>query len=196
MNRLVSISPIKFGAVIFAMLGAAIYAAQSGGSTGSSTQWPAAGNDLSNSRNQPTETVIGKANAGSLATKWIFHTGGDVSATPTVGANAIYVPDWKGNLYAINKASGQAMWSAQISQYDGVAGAISRVSPAIHGADIIIGDIGSMGTPHDGARIMAINQQNGALHWVTQVEKNQAAIITGSPVVVGDMVVVGVASNE
>ena len=53
-----------------------------------------------------------------------------------------------------------------------------------------------MGQPHDGARIMAVNQQNGAVHWVTQVEKNPAAIITGSPVVVGDMVVAGVSSNE
>jgi polyvinyl alcohol dehydrogenase (cytochrome) len=34
-----------------------------------------------------------------------------------VGSTAIYVPDWKGNLYAINKTSGQAIWSAQISQY-------------------------------------------------------------------------------
>jgi polyvinyl alcohol dehydrogenase (cytochrome) len=194
--RLVSISPKQLGAVIFAALGVAIYAAQSGGSAASATLWPAAGNDLSNSRNQPTETVIGKANAGSLTTKWVFHTGGDVSATPTVGSNAIYVPDWKGNLYAISKATGQAIWSSQISQYDGIGGAISRVSPAIHGADLIIGDIASAGTPHDGARIMAINQQNGALHWVTQVEKNSAAVITGSPVVVGDMVVVGVSSNE
>ncbi len=43
---------------------------------------------------------------------------------------------------------------------------------------------------------MAFNAQSGALHWVTQIEKNPAAIITGSPVVVGDMIVVGVSSNE
>lgn len=43
---------------------------------------------------------------------------------------------------------------------------------------------------------MAVSRQTGALHWATQVEKNQAAIITGSPVVVGDVVVVGVSSNE
>jgi len=196
MHRLVSISSRQFGVAIFAALGVAIYAAQTGGSPASATLWPAAGNDLTNSRNQPTESLIGAANASSLTTKWVFRTGGDVSATPTVGATAIYVPDWKGNLYAIGKASGQAIWSAQISQYDGIAGSISRVSPAIHGADLIIGDIASAGTLHDGARIMAINQQNGALHWVTQVEKNPAAVITGSPVVVGDMVVVGVSSNE
>jgi polyvinyl alcohol dehydrogenase (cytochrome) len=155
-----------------------------------------AGHDISNSRNQPLETRISAANVSSLTTKWVFHTRGDVSATPTVGADAVYVTDWAGDLYAINKDNGQAIWSTQISQYDGNTGAISRVSPAIHGSDLIIGDIQSAGQPHDGARIIAINQQNGSLHWVTQVERNPAAIITGSPVVVGDMVVVGVSSNE
>ena len=121
----------------------------------------------------------------SLTTKWVFRTGGDVSATPTVGADAVYVPDWAGNLYAIRKDNGQAIWTTRISQYTGAAAAYSRVSPAVHGNDLIVGDIASSGTVHDGARIIAINQQNGALHWVTQVEKNPAAIITGSPVVVG-----------
>jgi polyvinyl alcohol dehydrogenase (cytochrome) len=173
----------------------AISAAQSGGSTATAFPWPAAGNDLSNSRNQPSETKIGPSNVSSLVPKWTFTTGGDVSATPTVGATAVYFPDWAGNLYAVNKNTGQAIWSMQISNYDGVPKAISRVSPALSATDIIIGDIESSG-PHDGARIMAINQQSGALHWITQVETNQAAVITGSPVVVGSMVIVGVSSNE
>ena len=33
-------------------------------------------------------------------------------------------------------------------------------------------------------------------HWVTQVDTNKAAVITGSPVVVGNMVIVGVSSSE
>jgi hypothetical protein len=45
--------------------------------------------------------------------------------------------------------------------------AYSRVSPAIHGNDLIVGDIASSGTLHDGARIIAINQQNGPLLWLT-----------------------------
>jgi polyvinyl alcohol dehydrogenase (cytochrome) len=186
---------VYFGAVTLAAIGAVICAAQAVG-PGSGGPWPVAGHDLSNSRNQPLETRIDVANVRSLATKWVFQTGGDVSATPTVGANAIYFPDWAGNLYAVRKDTGQAIWSAQISQYDGFPKAFSRVSPALYGADLIIGDIESSGQLHDGARIMAINQQTGILHWMTQVETNPAAIITGSPVVVGNMVVVGVSSNE
>ncbi|MCU1233518.1 MAG: Pyrrolo-quinoline quinone [Candidatus Solibacter sp.] len=157
--------------------------------------WPMAGRDIVNSRSQPLERRINRSNASSLATKWIFRTGGDVSATPTVGVDAVYVPDWAGNLYAIRKDNGQQLWAARIAQYDGAASAISRVSPAIHGGDIIIGDIGSK-QAHDGARVIAVNRQNGALRWVTQVDKNPAAVITGSPVVVGDVVLVGVSSNE
>jgi polyvinyl alcohol dehydrogenase (cytochrome) len=183
-------SIVCLGDVTLAIIGAAICTAQT------AIPWPVAGHDLSNSRNQPLETRIDVANVNSLTTKWVFRTGGDVSATPTVGSDAIYFPDWAGNLYAVRKDNGQAIWSAQISQYDGFPKAFSRVSPVLFGPDLVIGDIESSGQPHDGARIMAINQQSGVLHWVTQVEKNPAAIITGSPVVVGNVVVVGVSSNE
>src|SRR5450432_4082055 len=186
MNRRVFTSSARIGAAMLTALGLAIYA-QSGGSSGSAGPWPVAGHDLSNSRNQPAENRINTNNAGSLTTKWVFRTGGDVSATPTVGADAVYVPDWAGNLYAIRKDNGQAIWMTKISQYTGAAAAYSRVSPALHGDDLIVGDIASSGTLHDGARIIAINRQNGNLHWVTQVEKNPAAIITGSSVVVGNM---------
>jgi polyvinyl alcohol dehydrogenase (cytochrome) len=177
-----------------AALGVAIYAQS--GSTAGATLWPAAGNDLTNSRNQPNETRINTSNVSTLTPMWVFRTGGDISATPTLDATAVYVPDWAGNLYAIARSNGQQIWSKKISQYDGASTAISRVSPALHGVDLIIGDIASSGLPHDGARVIAVNRQTGAMHWVTQVEKNPAAVITGSPVVVGDVVVVGVSSNE
>jgi polyvinyl alcohol dehydrogenase (cytochrome) len=193
MNQHVSTSVLLSGAAIVAAACVCIYAAGTGST---SAPWPVAGHDLANTRSQPAETSISRSNVSTLAPKWTFQTGGDVSATPTVGSNAIYVPDWAGNLYAIDKTTGKAIWATKISQYDGAADAISRVSPAFHGSDLIIGDIASGSQSHDGARIIAVNQQTGALHWATQVEKNPAAIITGSPVVVGDTIVVGISSNE
>ncbi len=180
------------GATITTVVSIAIYA-QSGSSP---TLWTMAGNDLSNSRSQPLETRISSSNVSSLTTKWVFQTGGDVSATPAVGPDAIYVPDWSGGLYAIRRDNGERIWAFPISHYTGASQPYSRVTPALHGNDIIIGDIASSGTLHDGARILAISRLDGSLHWMTQVEKNPAAIITGSPVVVGDVVIVGVSSNE
>jgi polyvinyl alcohol dehydrogenase (cytochrome) len=164
--------------------------------TPDTTGWPVAGHDIANTRNQSTETRINRRNVDSLAAKWVFRTGGDISATPTVANGAVYLPDWAGNLYAIRQDNGQAIWTTKISQYDGAANALSRVSPAIHGADLILGDIKNPDQLHDGAHVMAVRQQDGSLHWSTQVEKNPAAQITGSPVVVGDVVLVGVSSNE
>jgi hypothetical protein len=66
-----------------------------------------------------------------------------------------------------------------------VAGAVSRVSPAVHGDDVIIGDIENDGALHlhNGANQMALNRQTGKVHSKTLVDDQGMAIITGSPVV-------------
>jgi polyvinyl alcohol dehydrogenase (cytochrome) len=161
-----------------------------------SGQWPVAGQNLDGTRNQSAEHLINPSNVSTLAPKWVFTTGGDVSATPTVFGEAVYFPDWAGNLYALNDDTGQVIWSRQISDYDEVSGAISRVSPAVHGDELILGDIESMKALHLGANIIAVDRKTGGLLWITKVEANRAAIITGSPVVFGDIVYVGVSSNE
>jgi len=61
---------------------------------------------LGNTRSAPDEKQISPANAASLAVKWTFTTGGDVSATPTVFGYAVFVPDWAGNVYAIDRDTG------------------------------------------------------------------------------------------
>lgn len=159
-------------------------------------QWPLAGQGAANLRSQPAESFLGAGNASTLVPKWIFTTGGDVSATPTVSATAVFVPDWAGNLFAINLATGQTLWSHLISDYDGSAGAVTRVSPALYNNTLIIGDSEQTGSAHNGANVIAIDQQTGALLWITQIESHPAAIITGSPVVVGNVVYEGVSSAE
>ena len=161
-------------------------------------QWRVAGQNLANTRSAAGEKQISSSNVGSLAVKWTFTTGGDVSATPTVAGDALYVPDWAGNVYAINRNNGQQIWSVQVPVLDGVMGAVSRSSPAIHGDDVIIGDIENDGVapPHKGANLIALNRKTGKLHWITQVDNQGMAIITGSPVVYGDVVYVGISSNE
>jgi polyvinyl alcohol dehydrogenase (cytochrome) len=61
-----------------------------------SEQWRIAGQNLSNTWKQPAEHSI-TANVKGLNPKWVFTTGGDVSATPTVDGDAVYFPDWGGN---------------------------------------------------------------------------------------------------
>ena len=161
-----------------------------------SGQWRIAGQNLGNSRSQPEEHSISFSNVQRLSPKWVFATGGDVSATPAVDGDAVYFPDWNGNLFAVHKDSGALIWSHQISEYDGVAGAISRVSPAVDNDQLIFGDILSSSQAHDGANVIAVDRQTGNLRWKTQVDRHPAAVMTGSPVIFDGVVYVGVSSSE
>jgi polyvinyl alcohol dehydrogenase (cytochrome) len=161
-----------------------------------SGQWRIAGQNLSNSWSQPAEHSISPSNVKGLTPKWVFTTGGDVSATPTVDGNAVYFPDWAGNLFAVEKDTGRLIWSHKISEYDGVEGAVSRVSPAVDGNQVIIGDIPNSKQVHNGANVISVDRQTGTIQWMTQVDTHPAAIITGSPVVFDGMIYIGISSNE
>src|SRR5437660_11730161 len=115
-----------------------------------SGQWPIAGQSLNNNWDQPAEHEIGPASVKNLTPQWVFTTGGDVSATPTVFGDAVYFPDWGGNLFAVKKNSGRLIWSHKISDYNGVGGSVSRVSPAADGGQLILGDIPSPTQAHTG----------------------------------------------
>src|SRR6266404_9653586 len=170
--------------------------AQNSSQKSQSDQWRIAGQNLSNTWSQPAEHLISPANVNRLSPKWVFTTGGDVSATPTVADDAVYFPDWGGNLFAVRKKSGRLIWSHKISDYDGIGGSISRVSPAVDGDRLIIGDTLSESALHNGANVIAVDRHTGELRWITQVDSQEQAIITGSPVVFDGVVYIGVSSNE
>jgi len=113
----------------------------------------------------------------------------------------VYFPDWAGNLFAVRANNGRLLWSRKISDYNDRPGSISRVSPAIFGDQLIIGDNGGASWLSAegvlvGAHIIAIDRHSGALRWITQVDAHPAALITGSPVFHGSTVYVGVSSQE
>src|SRR6266403_6129120 len=192
-NRNVS---LPAAALIGVLLFVSPLSAQSRSAGSRSGQWPIAGQSLNNNWNQPAEHEIGPASVKNLTPQWVFTTGGDVSATPTVFGDAIYFPDWGGNLFAVKKNSGRLIWSHKISDYNDVGGSVSRVSPAVDGDQLIIGDILSPTQAHNGANVISVDRNKGTLRWITHVESHPAAIITGSPVVFDGIVYVGVSSNE
>jgi polyvinyl alcohol dehydrogenase (cytochrome) len=191
---------LYLGAVVLLCVGFAIAALDRSivdQSSNGPADWRIAGRDPDNSRNQPSERKISAANVHQLVPKWIFTTGSDVSATPTVAENTVYFPDWAGNLYAVSADKGDLLWSRKISDYNGVAGSLSRVSPAIFADQLIIGDRWAFnGAPSTGAHVMSVDRHSGELRWITKVEAHPAAVITGSPAFHGATVYVGVASLE
>src|SRR6266446_5300072 len=179
-NRDVSLAKAALVSILLLVAG---LSAQSQSPESKSGQWRIAGQNLNNTWSQPAEHSISPANVKELKLKWMFTTEGDVSATPTVDGDTVYFPDWGGNLFAVKKSSGALIWSHKISEYDGVEGAVSRVSPAVDGERLIIGDILSSKQTHDGANVISVDRQSGTLRWMTKVDDHPAAIITGSPVI-------------
>jgi polyvinyl alcohol dehydrogenase (cytochrome) len=178
--------------IALALLSASALAEDDHGDGASHAQWRVAGQNPGDTRSQPNEHRISKSNVGELTPKWVFTTAGSVSATPTIAGNAVYFPDWAGNLYAVDKNSGKQLWSTKVSDYDGVAGALSRVSPVVFSDEIIFGDITGQG----GTNLIAVDRHTGVLRWITRIESHNAAIVTGSPVVFKGIVYQGVSSSE
>jgi len=154
------------------------------------------GQNLANTASVPSS--ISASNVSALKQKWAFTTGGDVSARAAVVNGIAYFPDWSGHVYAIHASNGKAVWSKSILS-DYLAGAfatapskvVSRTSPAVDVASNTV----YVGT-QSGAWLLAINATTGALKWRTQLDPHPLAVDTGSPVVTGGVVYVGVASLE
>jgi len=156
--------------------------------------WTSGGQDIQNTRNASTESKISPENVADLTTKWVFETGGDVSATPAVDGTTVYVPDWAGNLFAIDRRTGEQVWARQVPDYAGVDGNFSRTTPAVHGEKLVLGDQG--GRQFQGATVVAVDKHTGDLLWSTKIDDHPASIVTQSPVVHGSTVYVGVSSLE
>ena len=160
--------------------------------------WNSAGGNRQNTRDQESEHTLSVANVGGLSVKWTLTTGGDVSATPAVDADTVYVPDWAGNLYAVDKQTGTIKWTARIPDASGVPFDKARTTPAVTGDKVIVGTQGSVLVPGGGGggKVLAFDKSTGALVWGTQLDPHMAAIITQSATVFAGRVYVGVASLE
>ena len=160
-----------------------------------SGSWPMASHSILGDRAAPLDLAINPLTVGNLKPKWVFADHGDVSATPTVFDGDVYFPDFGGYLNAVNANNGALIWQKQISSYDGQAGQVSRNSPLIVGNELILGD-NAASAQSAGAHLFAVSRATGKLIWSTQIDSNPAAIVTSSPIAIGNRIVVGVASNE
>lgn len=162
----------------------------------SGASWTSAGNGPNNWRYQPAETTVNASNVSALAPKWVYHPGGDVSATPSVENGAVYVPDWTGNVAKLNATTGDVIWTVNLNAATGISMdppygglVVSRNTPTVQGNTVLVGT-------QKGARLIALDKMTGAVKWVTTVDTNPFAILTQSPTVFNNVVYQGVASNE
>lgn len=155
------------------------------------------GQNVFNTRSAALEWKIGAGNVSGLTTRWTYEAGGNISTTPTVVGHDLYVPDWGGNMSALDARTGKVKWSYPVSRYSGIPGDISRTSPAYADGQLFFGQGVQNPAPANptGAYMMSARAADGAPVWKTQIDSDPAAIVTQSPTVHRGVVYVGVSSR-
>lgn len=166
--------------------------------SGHDPQWTMWGQNVANTAS--TTSRISPHNVRRLRPRGVFTTSGDVSARPAVTGNAVYVPDWGGNLFRFDAGTGAVVWRHRIFDYVGLAGAVSRTTPALAGDTLYLGTQRvsthhPRGSPTSGY-LLAVDAATGRLRWKTQLDPHLEAIDTASPVVHRGVVYAGVSSTE
>ena len=175
--------------VLALALGGIAALAHAGPRATAADDWPMFGKTVDN-------TAAGSgahgARAAKLHLKWTFTTGGDVSARAAVVNGKAFFPDWGGNLWAVSTKDGHAIWGHQLSDYGLPAATHSRTTPAIKDGVLYLGT-------QEGAWLLAIDANTGALRWKLQLEGPDVdpyAAITASPVISGNLLYTGLASLQ
>jgi phospholipase C len=97
--------------------------------------------------------------AATCAPVWTAHTGGPISAAPTVGANRVFVGSTDGSFYAFNAAGGGEAWHRYLGAAITEAAALGKNAqsePILY-----------VGTRGD--KVFALKSSTGATRWSTDV---------------------------
>ena len=149
--------------------------------------WVGYGFNHLNTRNSVWEEEISPQTAADLAEVWRHDDVDGVTSTPAVYGGSVFFGAWDGTLRSVDAATGSLNWSTQLTSGSG-AGVMVDASPAVRGDRVFVGD--AQGWFH------AVDRETGAIDWSVQLDTHPQTRIFGSPVAVGDRIIVGVASYE
>jgi len=91
-------------------------------------------------------------------------------------------------LWKLDARTGKVIWSHVVSDYTGIPGDVARTSPSLIGNTLIVGDLRH-------PDVLGIDARTGELRWRTQVHPDPKGIMTGSPVLSGDVIFTGVSAS-
>jgi alcohol dehydrogenase (cytochrome c) len=136
---------------------------------------------------------INASNIGRLAPKWIFPIPGAprLEATPVAVEGVLYVTA-SNEAYALDASTGRSIWHYREPRTTGILG--EAAGGAQRGV-AVLGDRVFMVT--DSAHLLALNRWTGQKVWDVEMgdyRKNYSSTV--APLIVGDMVIAGVAGGE
>ncbi len=162
------------------------------------TGWLTNGGDLFNRRYSPLRQ-INRENVVNLRAVWRVHLNGSGlepkysgEATPIVHDGLIYVVTGADDVFAINVDDGRILWSysANLDQQ------ISVVCCGWTSRGVALGD-GKVYVGQLDGKLVALNQQTGAVLWTTKAERWEDGFsITSAPLYYDGLVIIGFAGAE
>jgi polyvinyl alcohol dehydrogenase (cytochrome) len=152
--------------------------------------WPTYGADLSNTRHQPAETVIGPEQAAALRPSWTFSSkavggAGDFTGTPIVSGACVFVGSNQGWVFAIDADTGDLVWKAEVPD-----GGTVNSTLAVSGGSVFA-YVSREGAPY----VAAFDRRTGAIRWATTVDEQDGSDAFASPVLFEDLLIVGVSGD-
>ena len=151
--------------------------------------WNGWGNDLSNTRFQPTKAAgLTASDVPKLTLKWAFGFPGTPvsSGQPTIAGGRVFVGNPNGFVYSLDANTGCTYWSFKAD--GGVRTAVS-VAPIDGGKHVaMFGDFR--------ANVYGVDAQTGAQIWKIKADDHQFARITGAPTYANGRLYVPVSSIE
>jgi alcohol dehydrogenase (cytochrome c) len=158
-------------------------------------EWLMYGRNYRNQRFSPL-TAITKENVAGLKPVFAYSTGGKfagLEATPLFHDGTLYFTSDYSRVFALDARTGTARWYWEPAYEDGIE-AILCCGPVNRGL-AILDDKLFVGTLD--ARLVALNAKDGTVAWERKLEDWKSGYSsTGAPLVVGDLVITGIAGAE
>jgi len=150
-----------------------------------SPDWPSYGRDHDNSRTNAAESTLGRSNVGSLAPRWSYSESA-VTSTPVVYKGAVYFGDWNSVLHAVDAKTGESIWRTSVQP--------AAPPNQINDTPYVTEDTVYIGA-HT-ALLSAVQRVSGEMLWQTVIDDQTSLMLWSSPVIVDDLIVIGVGSYQ
>ena len=175
--------------IILMLVGAALAAADGG----TKADWPSYGGTHSAWRYSALDQ-INRSNVGRLAPVWAFQTGdyeNGLQATPIVIDGVMYISTSNNWVFALDGATGKMLWEYRFPLSKAVPGYGKQNRGVAVGHGRVF-----MGTADN--HVVALDQKTGEEVWRVNVEdpRQCGCNSTGAPLLVKDLVVVGVTGGD
>ncbi|MGE0483918.1 MAG: pyrroloquinoline quinone-dependent dehydrogenase [Gammaproteobacteria bacterium] len=160
--------------------------------TGDTSGWVMYGGNYENTRFSPLDDV-NRDNVKGLTPAWLFQTGipGQLAGAPIVVDGVVYLTASYNNLFALDAASGAPLWHYEHQMPSDLricCGPVNR-GVAVAGEHLFMATLD--------ARLIAFERTSGKIVWNVAMDDHKAGYsATSAPVVIGDLVISGIAGGE